>query len=730
MAYRSLTNLTYQSGQTTAPFVVPTGAAAGDIAHIYLWIQTETTSITVVPSGFTQKVAPLSIGGAQSGKMVHYWKRLVAGDLTGPWSFTFGNSTGRQGWAVCHSGRLAEGDPWEFAVGYVTPSGTETQPGILTGSTPAAGSDLVYSAEVWSGSAMTLTDSPAWTSRLGTGDGNNCLTKDNQAASEPGNNRPDAITATTWWAIMGALAKAGVAPLVRSTGAILTGGTATSAVLNTPSGIASADTGVAVIFKEAAGAITPADDRWALIDSGLSAGGAATGYTMAVTSGTQQGWLYVFLWTAHGIAPASWTFSFGSTWRNGWSAAIQDTSGLRGTLLTGQAAPIPNRYSVTSTQLNFNATTTQDVTPAVSLTHLAHDLSMMIIGSWNGWASGIDWAPFTRFVVRQPTADRELAVATADQPTAGTISGLTIDTGRNSSLMAALIAFKPAVTGQTIAVGRATETDTAKAVGHYKILHPGRATETDTAGVTRPQRIKSVGRATETDTAHAVTHSRAVVVQITAESDLAYDIKPRKLHAISGATETDTAGGVTPVFVRRIAAGVATETDTAGNILPSRAGTLGMAVETDTAGVVKPVHTSVVNRVEEIDTAHEIKPIHRVLVGRALETDTARIVSFDDSLHVAVGRAVESNTASAFSMRRTYGLGRAQELDTARQIRPQRTETVGRATETYTARAITPLLITGSYIITIWDGTQEVSAILLGEWDGTAIQPLAFEGTT
>lgn len=229
-------------------------------------------------------------------------------------------------------------------------------------------------------------------------------------------------------------------PIVRSKVDSAAGTGAANITLTAPAGIVAADTAVAVIYKESTSAVVPVDSNWELIDWGLSNGAAATGYTAATTSGIQSpGRLYVFIYTGHGAVPTSWKFDFASAWRGGFTMAIQDTTGLDGTRSGGPGTA----WAVAAAQLAVNNATTQDVTPAVTLVHLASTLALMIIGSWQGWDAAIDWTNLPGATPQQANVGREIAAATTPRASAGTLSAITVDTGRNSSLVAGIFSFKP-----------------------------------------------------------------------------------------------------------------------------------------------------------------------------------------------------------------------------------------------------------------------------------------------
>ncbi len=128
-----------------------------------------------------------------------------------------------------------------------------------------------------------------------------------------------------------------------------------------------------------------------------------------------------------------------------------------------------------------------------------------------------------------------------------------------------------AAADQTVNIGIATETDSARTITPVKpiIKSVGIATETDTALTITPvtEQVVLIGQAIETDTALSITPVKPITqsVGIAAETDAALTIAPYKpiIQSIGIAAETDTALVVTPYKPVIQAIGIATETDTA-----------------------------------------------------------------------------------------------------------------------------------------------------------------------
>lgn len=164
----------------SAAVPVPTGAAAGDIVVVGLYL--ETTDTITLPSGFTVKSDLQAAGSAFSlGRLVTAWKRLTAAD-TGTYTFSWTGSVLRE--AVCGlwRGRITTGDPFSTA-----PSTNEAASNNLTvsGVNALLGDDLVgIATEVQNGFGWTPPS--GFTERQDWGGAVTLDTKDNVAAGATG----------------------------------------------------------------------------------------------------------------------------------------------------------------------------------------------------------------------------------------------------------------------------------------------------------------------------------------------------------------------------------------------------------------------------------------------------------------------------------------------------------------------------------------------------------------
>jgi hypothetical protein len=127
---------------------VPAGAAADDIAIVHIWLETASTTITGVPSGFTLDTQVNHSGSTRFWQHRQYWKRLTAAD-TGSYTFTLSQSDGEMGTCALYSGRVTSGSPYDVAtVTASAPAGTETLTNCPSTqiTTITDGCDLVWAA--------------------------------------------------------------------------------------------------------------------------------------------------------------------------------------------------------------------------------------------------------------------------------------------------------------------------------------------------------------------------------------------------------------------------------------------------------------------------------------------------------------------------------------------------------------------------------------------------------
>lgn len=110
VAFRSASASGNSANASSRSTTVPAGAAIGDV--VVAFVETWNGAVTVTPpSGFTQKGSVFSSGDGQSQNSV-WWKRLTAAD-TGSYSFGYSGSRWSTVQALCFSGVIATGDPFD-----------------------------------------------------------------------------------------------------------------------------------------------------------------------------------------------------------------------------------------------------------------------------------------------------------------------------------------------------------------------------------------------------------------------------------------------------------------------------------------------------------------------------------------------------------------------------------------------------------------------------------------
>lgn len=183
---------------------------------------------------------------------------------------------------------------------------------------------------------------------------------------------------------------------------------------------------------------------------------------------------------------------------------------------------------------------------------------------------------------------------------------------------------------QASAIGIASETDAAQAIGKNKAKLLGIASETDaaltiTAVKSGGSHLIAVGIASETDTALGVGKRKAKVLGIAAEVNAAVAITRAKLRAVTSAIETDVA--LSLGRLKSKALGIASEADTAVAILKLKRKLITLASETDTAQPLARSKQRAITLAPETDSALTISnnPKRR-LVGISPETDVAMAI--------------------------------------------------------------------------------------------------------
>lgn len=317
---------------------------------------------------------------------------------------------------------------------------------------------------------------------------------------------------------------------------------------------------------------------------------------------------------------------------------------------------------------------TTHVAPSITTTNIAAIVFGFHAGepgAGAGW-----WTPATGFTEIVDTAAANTLggesayniAAEAKIVSAGYTGGAGGATGSNKTITNIVVAYS-VISSQTVAIGQATDTNTAQTLTAKKAKALGQATETDTVQASTPVHKRTLGQTTETELAQPLANSHATTVGQATETDTALAATRHKTLAVGQTTESDTTQALT--HHKTLAVGQASETDTAFSPVRAKTKAVGQATSTDTALTL--------TRKKSRST------------GQASETDTAAGVSYvqGGTQVIPVGQASDTNTAQPVILRRTTAIGQALETDTVAAVRVNRHRTLGQPSDTSTAQAVT-----------------------------------------
>lgn len=243
-------------------------------------------------------------------------------------------------------------------------------------------------------------------------------------------------------------------------------------------------------------------------------------------------------------------------------------------------------------------------------------------------------------------------------------------------------------TGQTVSVGRATETDTAQPVGYARGGDVGQSAESDDARPVGAGKAYDAGQSLETDEALAVSASTVTTVNVglATETDEALAASWSRALSVALAPETDEA--LAAQVVRSLTLGLALSSETALSVGYVESVLAGFASETDEARPAGVGEAVGVGRSEETDEAFSLAVSKIEAVAQAIETDVAQAVSSSEQTFVNIGRATETDESRSVDHARTAFPGRASEVDEALAAGAERAISVGLSAETDTALAV------------------------------------------
>ncbi len=159
--------------------------------------------------------------------------------------------------------------------------------------------------------------------------------------------------------------------------------------------------------------------------------------------------------------------------------------------------------------------------------------------------------------------------------------------------------------------------------------------------------------------------AQTIAVGQASESNSAQALQAAQSRAIAQATETDSATAIAAAQARAIAQ--ATETDAAQAFTAAQARAIGQAAESDAAQPVAYAAPGSIAQAQESDSAQPIVVHHRIAIAQATETDAAQAVAVSNGITVTIGMALEIDVVLPLAGLR-MGLGQAAETDTALPI--------------------------------------------------------------
>lgn len=267
------------------------------------------------------------------------------------------------------------------------------------------------------------------------------------------------------------------------------------------------------------------------------------GFTLAVSAVSGQG-LYIFYRV---VQPGDGdTVAFAPSVADSVAGGVLEYSGI-----------------VTSSPLDQTASNTVGGSPSsistgtTGTTGQANELIIVVVGPHannnHPWVLS-SWSAGYTSQIEEPeglavpgSASSACHIADRIVSAVGTYSATGTWSPASSDAGAAIATFK-ALAATTVAVGVASEADTAQPIKPLRIRTLGRAQETDTAQQIRPQRTRTVGLAAEVDAAVAIRPMRVHTLGIATEATTAFAAAHSKALTLGLATETDIALSISPAL--------------------------------------------------------------------------------------------------------------------------------------------------------------------------------------
>ncbi len=178
-----------------------------------------------------------------------------------------------------------------------------------------------------------------------------------------------------------------------------------------------------------------------------------------------------------------------------------------------------------------------------------------------------------------------------------------------------------ASSGVTVAIGQATETDSALGMTALRAEAIGLCTETDAAQTLAALRTAALAQASEADSAFGVTYARALSIGVAQSTDSGLAFSYGLSSSLGISTESDSAFEMTAR--RAIAVDIALESDASQAMTVRRIVLVGMGTEADSAFSVTHARSAAIGQATETDSSQAVLVLRVPLLGLALETDTA-----------------------------------------------------------------------------------------------------------
>jgi hypothetical protein len=230
---------------------------------------------------------------------------------------------------------------------------------------------------------------------------------------------------------------------------------------------------------------------------------------------------------------------------------------------------------------------------------------------------------------------------------------------------------------------------TYSAAGKIALLCTGTTVRFDDFGGGTTIQQVAIGQATETDTAQAVSKTKALTAGEASETDAVQPVTARKTLLMPQVVETDMTQPMTVGGAQVITIGQATETDAAQSVTGSKTVAIGQASETSTAQVFSITKARAAAQAEEMDAAQATGRLKAAQIGQAAETDFAQPMTVVGHLIVAIGQASEADSAAAVVRLKTVVITAVAETDFASNVIPFKTKAVVAGEEIDLAQPVT-----------------------------------------